>query len=227
VEQRQGARRRRCNPLANAWGMTVGLCRQRKQRGFRSCLSTSTSSAMMSAKLVGLGPALRRNALLPRLATRNAIAIRSVVLRRGIQTEIVPPEKAQDLLNAQRVRRPSSPHFTIYEPQLTWVASIANRATGNGLSVLLYGFMISYLAAPLIGMPFSSLDVVELVGSLPESVKYAGKAILAAPFAFHSLNGLRHLAWDSGKFLSLKGAYASGYAVLGASAVATVALIFV
>jgi succinate dehydrogenase/fumarate reductase cytochrome b subunit len=30
-------------------------------------------------------------------------------------------------------------------------------------------------------------------------VKYAGKAILALPFTFHSFNGLRHLAWDAGK----------------------------
>lgn len=40
-----------------------------------------------------------------------------------------------ELLNAQRKLRPSSPHFTIYEPQLSWLTSIANRATGTGLSV--------------------------------------------------------------------------------------------
>lgn len=39
------------------------------------------------------------------------------------------------ILNTQRLARPSSPHFTIYQPQLTWIGSIANRITGVGLSV--------------------------------------------------------------------------------------------
>lgn len=54
---------------------------------------------------------------------------------RGVQTESLRPEQAVDFLNAQRLKRPSSPHFTIYQPQLTWFASIANRITGVGLTV--------------------------------------------------------------------------------------------
>ena len=61
---------------------------------------------------------------------------------------------------------------------------------------VLYGFSIAYLVAP---GTFDSAHVVEFVAGLPEVVKYAGKAILAAPFAFHSINGLRHLSWDMGK----------------------------
>lgn len=61
---------------------------------------------------------------------------------------------------------------------------------------MLYGFSIAYLAAP---GTFDSTHVIEAVHSLPEFVKYTAKLILAAPFAFHSLNGLRHLAWDTGK----------------------------
>ncbi|KAI5114999.1 hypothetical protein M0805_001807, partial [Coniferiporia weirii] len=94
-------------------------------------------------------------------------------------------------------------------------------------SPVLYGFTLSYVLFPLAGAPFSSTDIVELVAALPEGVKYAGKAILAAPFAYHSWNGLRHLAWDGGKLLTLKGAYMSGYAVLGATAVTTVGLLFI
>jgi len=126
------------------------------------------------------------------------------------------------ILNTQRLARPSSPHFTIYQPQLTWVGSIANRITGVGLSVLLYGFSLAYLVAP---STFSSANIIEFAAGLPEWVKLVEKTVLAAPFAFHSLNGLRHLAWDSGKFLSLKGAYRTGYAVLGATAISTVALV--
>jgi len=65
---------------------------------------------------------------------------------------------------------------------------------------VLYGFSLAYLVAPY---TFDSVHVIEFVSGLPEYVKYAGKVLLAAPFAFHSLNGLRHLAWDSGKCKTL------------------------
>ncbi len=61
---------------------------------------------------------------------------------------------------------------------------------------MLYGYALAYLVAPT---TFDSTHVIEIISSLPDAVKYAGKVILAAPFAFHSLNGLRHLGWDMGK----------------------------
>ncbi|KAF8645889.1 hypothetical protein AX16_007547 [Volvariella volvacea WC 439] len=193
--------------------------RLRKEKS--SKLDTLLAVTMMSTKALGLGPSLRRAALSPRLV-RNQVALRSSVLRRTVQTESLPPSAAVDILNKQRLNRPSSPHFTIYQPQLTWLGSIAHRVTGAGLSVLLYGFSIGYLVAP---GTLDSTHLVELVQGLPDVVKYAGKTILAAPFAFHTFNGLRHLAWDTGKFVTVKGAYATGYAVLGATAVATVGLV--
>ncbi|KAI0788073.1 SDHC, cytochrome b subunit of succinate dehydrogenase [Fomes fomentarius] len=170
---------------------------------------------MLSTRVVGFGPALRQAALRPR-----SVALRNVALRRTIQTESLPPSAAQEILNKQRLRRPSSPHFTIYQPQLTWLGSIANRVTGVGF--ILYGYALAYLVAPT---TFDSAHVIEFVAGVPDALKYTAKFILAAPFAFHSLNGLRHLGWDMGKFLTLKGAYGSGYAVLGATAVSTVALV--
>ncbi|KAI0075995.1 succinate dehydrogenase cytochrome b560 subunit [Panus rudis PR-1116 ss-1] len=175
----------------------------------------------MSTRVLGLGPAFRQAAAAPRFVARNA-ALRNALIKRSVQTESLPPSAANQILNSQRLKRPSSPHFTIYQPQLTWIGSIANRITGCGLSVLLYAFSLSYLVAP---DTFSSANIIEVVHGLPEAVKYAGKTILAAPFAYHALNGLRHLAWDAGKFLTLKGAYQTGYAVLGATAVTTVALV--
>jgi len=65
--------------------------------------------------------------------------------------------------------------------------------------IVLYGFSIGYLIAP---GALDSAHVIEFVAGLPEAVKYAGKAILAAPFAFHSLNGIRHLTWDLNKCAS-------------------------
>ena len=178
----------------------------------------------MVTRAVGLGSALRTAAFsAPRVAVRNPVSLRNTITRRLIQTESLPPSANLEILNKQRLNRPSSPHFTIYQPQLTWYASIANRITGAGLSVLLYGFSIAYLFAP---GTFDSASVVEFIHGVPESIKTAGKLVLAAPFTFHAFNGVRHLLWDSGKFLSVKGCYTTGYVVLGVTAVSTVALTF-
>lgn len=58
---------------------------------------------------------------------------------------------------------------------------------------VLYGYALAYLFVP---GTFGSAQVIAFVAGMPTAVKYAGKFILAAPFAFHSLNGVRHLAWD-------------------------------
>ena len=64
---------------------------------------------------------------------------------------------------------------------------------------VLYGYALAYLAAPGV---FDSAHVIEFIGALPDAVKYTGKVLLAAPFALHSWNGVRHLLWDSGKCAS-------------------------
>lgn len=51
------------------------------------------------------------------------------------QTTKLTQAQNLELLNQQRAQRPSSPHFTIYQPQITWYLSIINRITGTGLSV--------------------------------------------------------------------------------------------
>jgi len=84
--------------------------------------------------------------------------------------------------------------------------------------------------------------VLEVISGFPEAVKYSAKVILAAPFAFHTFNGIRHLGWDVGKCMSrefqifhavtdfalvltLKSSYQAGYVVLVATAASTVALV--
>ncbi|KAN0092549.1 succinate dehydrogenase [Tylopilus felleus] len=176
----------------------------------------------MSARAVGFAPSLRQAAFAPKLA-RNHVALRSAIIKRGVQTQSLPSSASQGLLNEQRLKRPSSPHFTIYQPQLTWLGSIAHRVTGASLSTLLYGFSLAYLVAP---GTFDSAHVIELVAGLPDYVKTSAKVLLAAPFAFHGWNGVRHLAWDLGKFMTVKGAYSSGYAVLGATALSTAYLVW-
>ncbi|KAL9933095.1 hypothetical protein V8E36_007813 [Tilletia maclaganii] len=136
-------------------------------------------------------------------------------------------EESLELLNKQRSLRPTSPHLTIYQPQLTWYGSIANRITGVGLSTLLYGWALAYLAAPYIGLDtvLSSTYFAEFASHLPFWLKTTLKAPLALAASYHTWNGFRHLAWDYGYFLSLKGAYASGYTVIAASIASTVGLL--
>ncbi|KAG8951313.1 cytochrome b subunit of succinate dehydrogenase, Sdh3p [Tulasnella sp. 424] len=182
---------------------------------------------MQAARAVGFGvrvasrnyPAIARNALIQRSALSSRGAVRTVTLKP------VSPSAASDVLNSQRIKRPSSPHFTIYQPQITWLGSIANRATGGALSGLLYAFSIAYLAGPVVGIPVDSAHIVELVHSLPEWAKVSFKTLLAAPFAYHAWNGVRHLAWDSVKLMTVKQVTRSGYAVLAATAFSTVYLV--
>ncbi|GLB44742.1 putative succinate dehydrogenase/Fumarate reductase transmembrane subunit [Lyophyllum shimeji] len=177
---------------------------------------------MMSTRALGLGPSLRKAAFSPKIL-RNSLVLRNAVQRRSIQTVKMPESKTMEILNRQRLRRPSSPHFTIYQPQLTWLGSIFNRVTGAALGVVLYGFSIGYLFAP---ESFSSAHVIETVAGLPDAIKYFGKFALALPATFHTFNGIRHLVWDTGKWLSLEGCYRSGYAVLAATGISTLALVF-
>jgi len=180
----------------------------------------------MSFHTVSVGMYLTRAGLGSRTALQaNRVLFRSVTGRRLIQTESISPANQQELLNSQRLKRPSSPHMTIYQPQLSWYGSIANRITGVGLSVLLYGFSLSYIAAPAFGVPFDSADIVSLVHGLPEWAKLTGKVILAAPFTYHGFNGIRHLSWDVGKLLTVQGAWRSGYTVLAATVISTIALV--
>lgn len=70
------------------------------------------------------------------------------------------------------------------------------------MSLGLYGFLIAYLSAPVTGIPLESTQIVELVQGVPEWLKISAKSIIALPFTFHSINGVRHLAWDLAKGLN-------------------------
>lgn len=81
--------------------------------------------------------------------------------------------------------------------QLTWYPSIFNRITGVGLSGVLYAASLVYLFHPLYPA-LDSAHLISLVHSLPTWVKGGIKFVFAVPFTFHTFNGIRHLAWDTG-----------------------------
>ncbi|MCB1598977.1 MAG: succinate dehydrogenase, cytochrome b556 subunit [Lysobacterales bacterium] len=105
--------------------------------------------------------------------------------------------------------RPLSPHLQIYRPQLTSLLSITHRATGVALSagsLLLVWGLVALAAGPEAWHEFAQL-MSTVVGRLVV-------AAFVFSLVYHWLNGLRHLAWDTGWGLDLKRAYATGWSLV-------------
>jgi succinate dehydrogenase / fumarate reductase cytochrome b subunit len=114
--------------------------------------------------------------------------------------------------------RPRSPNIQIYRPQLTSVLSIVNRITGVLLSVCAV-VLVVWLVAAATG-PNVYAVVQDAIAS------WIGRIVLfGATFAFflHLCGGIRHLVWDTVHGFELRSIYASGWAVVAASVVLTVA----
>jgi succinate dehydrogenase / fumarate reductase cytochrome b subunit len=115
-------------------------------------------------------------------------------------------------------QRPLSPDLQIYRPQLTSVLSITHRLTGIALSVgspLLVFWLIAAAAGP---SAYGTLH--GFLGS------WLGLALLFGwtyALFFHLCNGIRHLFWDAGYGFELRAIYASGWTVVAASVVLTLA----
>ena len=114
--------------------------------------------------------------------------------------------------------RPRSPNIQIYRPQLTSVLSIAHRISGVVLSIAAVGLVV-WLVAAAEG-PQSYLSVQSAFASLLGRI-----ALFGSTFAFflHFCGGIRHLTWDAGYGFELRAIYVSGWAVVAASVVLTVA----
>lgn len=105
--------------------------------------------------------------------------------------------------------RPLSPHLQVYRWQLTMALSILHRMTGMALAfgaALLTWWLVSALYG---GSAFKTFH--DFTSSVVGQLMLFG---WVWAFAFHFLNGIRHLVWDTGRWLTLKGAYASGYTVV-------------
>lgn len=114
--------------------------------------------------------------------------------------------------------RPLSPNLQIYRPQLTSVLSITHRLTGVLLSVGAVLLVLWIMAAAAGSQSYAALN--GLLGSAP------GLALLFVwtfSLFFHLCNGVRHLLWDAGHGFELRTIYASGWSVLAASALLTLA----
>ena len=106
-------------------------------------------------------------------------------------------------------KRPTSPHITIYKPQITTVLSITHRITG----IALYAGT-ALLVIWLWTLAYAPFGHLVLLAFLCMSI---GKALLVAwtfAFYFHLSNGIRHLFWDAGLGFSLPATQRSGWLVV-------------
>ena len=119
--------------------------------------------------------------------------------------------------DGKTVRRPLSPHLQIYTPQMTSILSIMNRVTGIAVSVgtlLLVWWLVAAASGPA---AFATVQ-----GFIASPVGLFVLFGWTASLFFHFFNGIRHLAWDAGFGFDLPQTYASGWAVVAATAVSTV-----
>ena len=118
------------------------------------------------------------------------------------------------------MKRPLSPHLSIYRPQLSSVLSIAHRLSGLGL-VLASPLFIWALAALAAGET-NYRDFITVITEVTVLKLLMSAAIFG--FCYHLFNGIRHLLWDLGLGFSLPIAAASGWLVILATLAAGLCL---
>ncbi|KAJ2682340.1 hypothetical protein H4R19_007149 [Coemansia spiralis] len=122
--------------------------------------------------------------------------------------------------------RPISPHISIYQPQMSWVLSGIHRNAGVAVGGAAFLYTAAFGLAPMVGMDLSSVAVTSMLAAAPTPLVLAAKALVSSCLSFHCINGIRHLVWDTGKAVTNQGVFTTGYAVIGATALATGYLTF-
>src|ERR1700733_1277604 len=115
------------------------------------------------------------------------------------------PEQAKSAARA----RPLSPHLQIYRWPVTMATSIVHRATGLALAagtLLVAWWLIALAAGPDHYNFFSAIAR----GPLGQIVLFG----FVWSLAFHLLNGIRHLAWDTGLGFNVQTANRTGVLVV-------------
>jgi len=92
--------------------------------------------------------------------------------------------------------RPLSPHLFAYKFKYTLATSIINRFTGLGLSV---GLVV--LAYWLMSVAGGAREYAQARAVLSTSIFKLFYGALLFAFAYHLAAGIRHLIWDTGRYL--------------------------
>ena len=126
------------------------------------------------------------------------------------------------MADVNRGNRPLSPHLSIYRPQLTSMTSILTRVTGNALIVgaLLVVWWFITVATGEVAFNRANAVITSWFGDL---------VMLGSVFAiwYHTLAGIRHLIWDSGRMLEIEKAERLGLIIIIVSILLTVFTVIV
>jgi len=115
------------------------------------------------------------------------------------------------------IKRPLSPHLQVYDMlQLTSALSISSRITGAAWGVGLV-LLVWWLVAAASG-PSAFATVQWFMSSWVGLLVLFG---MTGAAWYHTLNGVRHLAWDAGYGYDIPSTYRSGRLVLVGTVVMT------
>ena len=110
--------------------------------------------------------------------------------------------------------RPTSPHLSIYRPQITSILSISHRISGVFQSIgLIIVFLL--LVSLFLGETYHKYYMLFIKS-------YLGKFFIflyVLSLCYHMLNGIRHILWDLGFVFEIKNVYYSGYTIIFFTAV--------
>jgi succinate dehydrogenase / fumarate reductase cytochrome b subunit len=104
--------------------------------------------------------------------------------------------------------RPLSPHLQVYKFGYTMATSILNRFTGLGLSLGL--LLLVYWLVTVAAGRHSQAQAARVLALPLMKVVYAG---LIIAYCYHLVAGVRHLLWDTGRFLEREQSRRSAWVV--------------
>jgi succinate dehydrogenase / fumarate reductase cytochrome b subunit len=110
--------------------------------------------------------------------------------------------------------RPLSPHLFIYKPQWNSICSVIHRVTGAtlALGLIFFLFLFKFLTFHVTFYPLYFFCY--MFNTSLAWVFISCLMILVVSFFYHLANGIRHLFWDSGRFLDKKPLVTSAYFVI-------------
>ena len=118
--------------------------------------------------------------------------------------------------------RPVSPHLQIYRPQLTSVLSVLHRLSGLLLSVCSV-----VLSLWLISLALGEVAYTRFMHFAQGWSGLSFLVLLVFCLYYHLFNGVRHLFWDWGWGFSLERVYLSGWMVVAAALLCSIATVLV
>ncbi|KAL4892428.1 hypothetical protein BDV59DRAFT_179930 [Aspergillus ambiguus] len=182
---------------------------------------TNTPYTVLGARFPG---SFRTTIASPRaVVTLNQTRLQAQSTKPQLQIQTV--EQGQQHLARQRLRRPVSPHLSIYRWEMNMISSAMERNTGIMLSGTLYLFATAYLFSPMLGWDLSSASLVTAFGALPVAVKAGVKFLAAWPFTFHFFNGVRFTVAATAQTLKNRDQMAKiAWAMMGCSVVSAAGL---